>query len=259
MINTKYSTKNICQIFGITRETLRHYERLGLLNPRFNPDNGYREYSYWDVSSLIDILKYRSLGFSLSDTKDAIFDMTYPQIKESLENHVEIYSNKLIQYDLLLKKATRDLSYFSHAQDHLGEIMEMETEELFYVPYTRNPKNPDISAMHKAFENLQFFTTGLVINGENHDLDCYVFITEKQYADFLKLQDGVVVPKTKAVCQMIDVVGRTPIDETIVDDFREKISKKYSRSFDTIYAILVTRFYDEEKRYHQYFFVFSKL
>ena len=68
-----------------------------------------------------------------------------------------------------------------------------------------------------------------------------------------------MVPKTKAVCQMIDVVGRTPIDETIVDDFREKISKKYSRSFDTIYAILVTRFYDEEKRYHQYFFVFSKL
>lgn len=259
MISTKYSTKNMCQIFGITRETLRHYERLGLLNPHFNPDNGYREYSYWDVCSLIDILKYRSLGFSLSDTKDAIFELTYPQIKERLEDHIEIYSNKLIQYDLLLKKATRDLTYFRHAQDHFGEIIEAETEELFYVPYTTNPKNPDFMHMQKAFDNLQFFTTALVINGDNHDLDCYVLITEKQYADFLKLHDGVIIPKFKAVCQMIDIVGRNPADETIVEDFRMKISRKYSRTFDTIYAILVTRFYDEEKRYHQYFFVFSKL
>ncbi len=159
----------------------------------------------------------------------------------------------------MLKKATRDLSYFRHAQEQLGEIIEAETEELFYVPYTTNPKNPDYMPMQKAFENLQFFTTGLVINGENHDLDCYVLITEKQYSDFLKLHDGVVIPKFKAVCQMIDIVGRNPIDETIVDDFREKISKKYSRNFDTIYALLVTRFYDEEKRYHQYFFVFTKL
>ena len=36
-------------------------------------------------------------------------------------------------------------------------------------------------------------------------------------------------------------------------------SGKSSLAFDTIYAVLVTRFYDEEKRYHQYFFVFTKL
>ncbi len=259
MFDSKYSTKNMCQIFNISRETLRHYERLGLLNPQFNPKNGYREYSYWDVSSLIDILKYRSLGFSLSDTKDAIFDLTYPQIKKRLEDHVEIYSKQLIQYELLLNKASRDLKYFEQAQNHLGEIIEAETEEFFYVTYTTDPKAPGFPVMQKAFENLRFFTTALVINGDNHDLDCYVLITEKQYADFLKLEEGIVIPKTKAACQIVDVVGRKPIDETIADDFRKKVSKKYSRSFGTIYAILVTRFYDEEKRYHQYFLVFTKL
>lgn len=85
MIKSKYSTKQICQIFNVSRETLRHYERVGLLNPHINPDNGYREYSYWDVGTIIDILKYRSLGFSLSDTRDAIFDKDFPMIVNMLE------------------------------------------------------------------------------------------------------------------------------------------------------------------------------
>ena len=39
---SKYSTNDLCQMFGVGRETLRHYENLGLLNPKINPENGYR-------------------------------------------------------------------------------------------------------------------------------------------------------------------------------------------------------------------------
>ena len=54
MKKTKYSTKNICDIFGITRETLRHYERVGLLNPYINPDNGYKITAFLDGVRVCD-------------------------------------------------------------------------------------------------------------------------------------------------------------------------------------------------------------
>ncbi|SFP89103.1 DNA-binding transcriptional regulator, MerR family [Butyrivibrio proteoclasticus] len=108
MIETKYSTKEICQIFNFGRETLRHYERQGLLNPRVNPNNGYREYSYWDVCSIVDILKYRSLGFSLSDTKDVMFEYDSPKIIKTLEEHSIFFQNQITETSHI-KKCSRTL------------------------------------------------------------------------------------------------------------------------------------------------------
>ncbi len=113
--------------------------------------------------------------------------------------------------------------------------------------------------MQKAFENSQFFTTALMINDHHHDLDCYGLITEKGYADLLNMTRGEIISQSTVISQIVDAVGRNPIDESIVDSFRAKISKKYSKEFDTVYAVLISRFFDKENRYHQYFFVFAKL
>ena len=259
MIKTKYSTKQICQIFNVTRETLRHYERVGLLAPYINPDNGYREYSYWDIVTLVDILKYRSMGFSLSDTKEAIFDMDFPKIVSILEDRTDHYEKLILKYQLLLEKAKRDFPYLRSAMDHIGEIHEADTIDLFFIPYTTNPSDENFPSMQTAFDNSQFFSTALYINGQNHDKDCYGLITEKNYADFLNISTGIVIEKSHVVSQIIDVTGRDPVDENIVSDFKSSITQMYSREFDTIYAIHISRFYDKEKRYHQYYFVFSKL
>lgn len=50
-----------------TAETVRHYTDLGLLRPRRNPDNGYREYDQSDRRRLEFALRARSLGFTLAD------------------------------------------------------------------------------------------------------------------------------------------------------------------------------------------------
>ena len=255
----KYSTIEICRIFDITRETLRHYERLGLLNPSVNTENGYREYSYWDVSTLIDILKYRSLGFSLSDAKEALYESDFPRIIESLAEHADYYTNKIIEYTLLRKKALKDLTSIRLVQDHLFEISEVETEDLFFVPYTTDPKNPYFESMREAFNNSQFFTTSLIVDKDTQGDGNYGLITEKQYADFLNMDNGITIPGAKVVAQMVDLVGRERINESFLFEFMDRITQMYSRPFDKVYSILVSRFYDKEKRYHHYFFVFSKL
>ncbi|PKM21691.1 MAG: MerR family transcriptional regulator [Gammaproteobacteria bacterium HGW-Gammaproteobacteria-14] len=52
---------------GTTADTVRHYTEIGLLKPRRNPTNGYREYSHADLSRLSFSLQARALGFTLQD------------------------------------------------------------------------------------------------------------------------------------------------------------------------------------------------
>ena len=255
----KYSTKEICKIFDINRETLRHYERMGILNPYINPENGYREYSYWDVGSIIDVLKYRSLGFSLADAKDAIFEHDFPQIVDDLEKHSDYLTNQIILYNLLRKKATKDLEKMRNVQDHLNVIGETDTEDFYFIPYTIDPSDPGFKTMQNAFNHSEFFTTAILVDGQDRGHDNYGLLTEKAYADILKIGDGITIEGAHVVFTIADVVGRERVSESIVDDFRDKITAKYGREFDKICAVLITRFYDKEKRYHQYFFLFSKL
>ncbi|MCR5229198.1 MAG: MerR family transcriptional regulator, partial [Solobacterium sp.] len=40
------------ELTGITRKNIRFYEEEGLISPKRNPANGYREYSLQDVDHL---------------------------------------------------------------------------------------------------------------------------------------------------------------------------------------------------------------
>jgi len=54
---------------AISPDTVRYYTRIGLLHPRKNVTNGYREYNQRDASRLNFILCARRLGFSIEDVK----------------------------------------------------------------------------------------------------------------------------------------------------------------------------------------------
>lgn len=57
---------------GTTADTVRHYTRVGLLNPMRNPDNGYQLYDGTALKHLRFIQKSRLLGFSLHDIETIV-------------------------------------------------------------------------------------------------------------------------------------------------------------------------------------------
>ena len=52
-------------LVGITKKNIRFYEEKGLLTPRRNSENGYREYEARDVEQLRQIKLLRKLGVPL--------------------------------------------------------------------------------------------------------------------------------------------------------------------------------------------------
>ena len=57
---------------GVTVETVRYYEREGLLGTASRTDSGYRLYSDADVARLQFIRKAKALGFTLDDIAELL-------------------------------------------------------------------------------------------------------------------------------------------------------------------------------------------
>ena len=63
---------------GLSRDTLRFYERSGLITPPHRLANGYRDYDEHTIVELKFIAAAREVGFTLAETKTAIPHLKAP-------------------------------------------------------------------------------------------------------------------------------------------------------------------------------------
>lgn len=53
-----YTSKDLQKIFRIGRETIRYYEKIGIIHGKVNATNKYHYYDDLDIENLARILKY---------------------------------------------------------------------------------------------------------------------------------------------------------------------------------------------------------
>ena len=63
---------------GLSRDTIRYYERLMLITPPLREENGYRQYNDHTLVELAFIGKAQEVGFSLAQIKPAIAQLRAP-------------------------------------------------------------------------------------------------------------------------------------------------------------------------------------
>ncbi len=67
-----YSIREVAELFNITTNKIRFYEKKGLLKPLRHNNNDYRKFDNEDIMRLQAILLYRSVGLSIKDTGDIL-------------------------------------------------------------------------------------------------------------------------------------------------------------------------------------------
>jgi len=68
----KLTISTIAKEIGISVETIRYYERIGLISQPEKPDSGYRIYHGEILEKLHFIKRAKKLGFSLNEISDII-------------------------------------------------------------------------------------------------------------------------------------------------------------------------------------------
>ncbi len=96
-----YSVSEITKKIGVARSTLLYYERINLVSPERDPENGYRVYSQEDLNRLVLLKQLQKAGLTLSECRRFLEgDPDMELVEERLTN---------LEQDLVEMKMARDL------------------------------------------------------------------------------------------------------------------------------------------------------
>ncbi|MGL4772569.1 MAG: MerR family transcriptional regulator [Clostridium sp.] len=101
----KLSIGQVSKLFDISMDTLRHYDKIGLLKPETNPDNNYRYYDTSHLDQVSLILGAKSLGIPLSQIKDTMESGEVNEYKKLMTTQEELVSKKISH----LKRVQKEL------------------------------------------------------------------------------------------------------------------------------------------------------
>ncbi|MPQ45154.1 MerR family transcriptional regulator, partial [Clostridium tarantellae] len=99
----KLSIGQVSKIFNISTDTLRYYDKIGILTPEINKENGYRYYLLHHLEKLQLILGIKYLGISLSDIKNTIKNEDILEYKNLIIKQKEIIYKKIKELNELEK------------------------------------------------------------------------------------------------------------------------------------------------------------
>ena len=85
---TTLTIKQVAELYGVSIDTLRYYEEVGIVVPERDPANGYRRYKEQDFERLNITVSLLDMDFSLG------------KIKELLDDHCLAKSLELISFEL---------------------------------------------------------------------------------------------------------------------------------------------------------------
>ncbi|MBQ5674495.1 MAG: MerR family transcriptional regulator, partial [Lachnospiraceae bacterium] len=114
-----YKISEISKLYDIGVDSLRYYERLGILTPR-RDTNGYRLYNLTDLYKLNLIRDLRALDFSMSQIKDYLDE-------QSVQNTLDLLYQEQALVDQELERLTIKKRIISDRIHALSKSQEIKT------------------------------------------------------------------------------------------------------------------------------------
>jgi MerR family mercuric resistance operon transcriptional regulator len=112
---------------GCNPETIRYYERVGLLPEPPRSESGYRMYDDSHVSRLRFIQRARELGFSAERVRDLLSlsdnpeEHTRAEVKQLTEAHIQEIRKKIVDLQRLKKRLNAISSHCDGAMESTSE------------------------------------------------------------------------------------------------------------------------------------------
>jgi DNA-binding transcriptional MerR regulator len=258
-----YHIGEVAGFLDITPDTIRFYEKEGIIRPTKNPLNGYREYSFEDITRLSDILFYRNVDFSIGDIRKIVNGVSSEEMlamirakEQDVKKTLAFYRKLLIKmqtWEKLHKEALAFQNKFEirpmpssyHKQTYkdknavdinqLTQSIPVSPEDVYFVTLSFRGALPGKGMEHyfaldtEYWEGLDvdFSVAGLAV--ENHP-KC-LFTVCKYQDDFEKmLKPAMAYLKEKGLTPVGTVYGRQNVvtyeNEKLVEHYRIYIPLK---------------------------------
>lgn len=118
------TTGEFARIMRITKETLFHYDEIGLFQPELTQPNGYRYYSIYQTEILDTILLLKDLGMPLKEIKQQLANRDPAKMLHILEErehqiNTEIAKLRSMEKWISQQKSKIPFRYADRSDSHL--------------------------------------------------------------------------------------------------------------------------------------------
>ena len=131
----KYKIGDLAYLFNLSPESIRHYERQGIVHPQKAEGSSYRYYDAWDLAVLSACRQYRALGFSLENSAQLIKEDAPVSIFENMRRRESDIEEEIARQCHMLKaiRAWRREAEASYAL--VGRFELAENVPTCFLPY----------------------------------------------------------------------------------------------------------------------------
>lgn len=173
MESKEYLIGKMSEVLGVSTDTLRFYEKKGILNPK-KKQNRYRYYTEDDIKNFMWILYNRKLNFSLneiSDWKGLDSDHFEERFRGDVFRKIEEEQDILRHHSRVLKRLSRTLKDMDAVGLHLNQYSLKDFPDAYIVK-----KSPDYIAFLEGWYraascipgfDMAYFYTHYHLNGKH--------------------------------------------------------------------------------------------
>lgn len=202
-MNPKWTIGEMAKLFDISTDTLRYYEKAGVLSADRHCDNGYRYYSYDDLVVLMDILLFRDLEVAVKDIRQIVTTMELGDIKQVLRQNDRLVQERIEALVRQRRLLGQIIGQYEHCEQQLGKFSLVpapafkckfwgaQEEELLKT--IRQYKKPDRSWLHsirytlllppdELLHNRSFAAAQIGISFDNEALSKLALSEQQEFA-----------------------------------------------------------------------------
>ncbi|TDL92006.1 MerR family transcriptional regulator [Vibrio vulnificus] len=190
-MQNKLSIGEMAKLRGVTVDTLRHYDKIGLLKPyHIDPETGYRYYSIFQYEVLGTIKELRSIGFSLVEIKQFLTDRNVKKSIQSLQKsmaNIQEEIKKLQDIHNILMTRLYNIEHFTNSYRN-SDIVIKQFEEREYIQLARSVSWADTENLCFGYLELENKIGGIIPALASNKFGDFI---KKEYFDEIRQSSDV--------------------------------------------------------------------
>lgn len=183
----KFSTGEVSKLFQISKDTLRYYDKIGILKPEINNTNKYRYYNISHLEKLGMILANKYLGIPLAEIKTTMASENLLEYMNLIEKQEDMINNKIKELENLKVEIKEGKKVINEVMNFKNECNfdKIKIQKESFTLYALNIK--DILDLAINTEDLNKIQDELIecieAEGKNHFLYKWQIINNKEIVE----------------------------------------------------------------------------
>ncbi len=228
----------VAKRLGISQDAIRYYEKAGIIAPRHNEKNGYREYEPFDLFCLMRCMRYRKIGLSIDEIVQITHEPSSACLLNSIVDQIQEIDNQISRENLLRKFLKRYEQKIRTRVHNVGRMWVTWRPEMRYIFSLYRNKNEfqtnDMNATRSDWiqympfsETIGFTPVDDVLNPDVADTENWGLAIEEKYLRPLNIpvNDSVLhLPEEMVMATVYDAKEEGYIRKDVMKDILSRIS-----------------------------------